>query len=111
MSQAIQSASNGHLDLDGYDINSSYQYGDQAFANSQAAIPTYTQGESDFINVRGRIFEDPNPQPGDADYGGDWTAPYPEHHYDEQDENVAPSGLPSPGYHDFVHDEYGAHFQ
>jgi hypothetical protein len=97
-------SSTAHLNR--FDMNSSYQYENQALANSQAALPTYTQAESHFLNVPGRIYEDPNPQPDDLDFGGDWIAPHPEFHFDQQDENAPPEAPPTPGYEEFA--DFGA---
>jgi hypothetical protein len=95
------------MDLDGYEADPPFQYDDQGANTPPQAGSAYDQTEvdlGDFIHVPGRVFEDTDPQPGDVDYDGNWRAPTPNMHFDEQDENVPPHGIPSPGYNDYDSD-------
>jgi hypothetical protein len=92
------------MDIDGYEADPPFQNEDQDANTPPGASPTYDQDEGDFMHVRGRVFEDADPQPGDVDYDGNWRTPTPNMHFDEQDENVPPHGLPSPGYHGYDSD-------
>jgi hypothetical protein len=73
-------------------------------SRTKTKTQTPLQDEGDFMQVPGRVFEDADPQPGDVDYDGNWRTPTPNMHFDEQDENVPPHGLPSPGYHGYDSD-------
>jgi hypothetical protein len=97
------------MDLDGYEADPPFQYEDQGATTPPRASPAYNQAEGDFMIAPGRVFEDTDPQPGDADYNGSWRTPNPNLHFDEQDENVPPHGIPSPGYqgHDSDTDNIG----
>ncbi len=92
------------MDLDEYEADSPFQYVDLGANTPPYAGSAYNQAEGDFIHAPGRVFEDTDPQPGDVYYDGNWRAPTPNMHFDEQDENVPPHGIPSPGYHGYDSD-------
>jgi hypothetical protein len=104
------------------DMSALYTYEAQGSHNSimtSSGNNQYSQGDSDFVNASGKIYEDPQEQAGQSremmDYGDGWNAgnssqldahiSFQDHGYqhplDENGDNDHPEGLPSPSYVDY----------